>query len=77
MYNKKYALITGAAGLLGPQHAEALAEIDFHLVLIDIEKNKLNTTYKKLRKKFTNTNIYPHICDIRSEKAVKKLQKKT
>ena len=39
MYHKKYALITGAAGLLGPQHAEALAEIDFHLVLIDIEKN--------------------------------------
>ena len=76
MYNKKYALITGAAGLLGPQHAEALAEIDFHLVLIDIEKNKLNTIYKRLRKKFTNTNIYPYICDIRSEKVVKKLQKK-
>ena len=44
MYNKKYALITGAAGLLGPQHAEALAEIDFHLVLIDIEKNKTEHT---------------------------------
>ncbi len=38
MYNKKYALITGASGLLGPEHAAALAEIGFNLILIDIKK---------------------------------------
>ncbi len=38
MYKNKYSLITGAAGLLGPEHASALAEIGFNLVLIDIKK---------------------------------------
>ena len=31
--SKKFALITGAGGLLGPEHASALAEIGFNLIL--------------------------------------------
>ena len=38
MLNKKNALITGAAGLLGPQHAMALNEIGFNVILLDIDK---------------------------------------
>ena len=35
MFKNKFALITGAGGLLGIQHAEALAEIGFNVVLLD------------------------------------------
>ena len=38
MYNNKYSLVTGAAGLLGPEHSSALAEIGYNLILIDIKK---------------------------------------
>ena len=51
MLSKKNALITGAAGLLGPQHALALNELGFNIILIDIDKRKLLLTYNKLKKK--------------------------
>ena len=41
-FKKKYALITGGSGLLGPYHAEALAEDNFNIILVDININKLN-----------------------------------
>ena len=44
-------LITGGAGLLGPQHALALNELGFNIILIDIDKKKLLLTYNKLKKK--------------------------
>ena len=42
------ALITGAAGFMGIQHALALIELNLYLVLIDINLNRL----KKIKKKF-------------------------
>ena len=44
--NKKYVIITGASGLLGPYHAEALAESGFNLILVDLNLKKL-TSYKE------------------------------
>ena len=42
MFKNKFALITGAGGLLGVQHA-ALAEIGFNIVLLILkEKEKVN-----------------------------------
>jgi NAD(P)-dependent dehydrogenase (short-subunit alcohol dehydrogenase family) len=47
MYLKKFdltnkvALITGAAGLLGVEHCEALLEIGAHVILCDINRSKL------------------------------------
>lgn len=41
------ALITGAAGFMGIQYALALIELNLHLVLIDIDLNKLKKTKKK------------------------------
>ena len=74
MLSKKNAVITGAAGLLGPQHALALNEVGFNLILIDIEKNKLELTYKKLKKKIKkNTKIFKYHCDISSEYQIKKI----
>ena len=42
MYKNKYCLITGGAGLLGPEHASSLAEVGFNVILIDIKKELSN-----------------------------------
>ena len=72
--NNKNALITGAAGLLGPQHAKALNEIGFSIVLIDIDYKNLLLNYNKLKKNLKEkTQIFMFKCDISSEKEVKKI----
>ena len=74
MLNKKNALITGGAGLLGPQHAIALNELGFNIILLDINKIKLLIAYNKLKKKLKkNTKIFYYECDISSETQVKKV----
>ena len=74
MLNKKNALITGGAGLLGPQHALALNELGFNIVLIDINKKNLLKTHNKLKRKVKkNTHILSYHCDISSETQVKKI----
>ena len=74
MLSKKNALITGAAGLLGPQHALALNEIGFNIILIDIDKKNLSLTHNKLKKRIKkNTTIISYHCDISSEAQVKKI----
>ena len=71
-YSKKnkLALITGAAGLMGRYHAEALAEVGYNLVLIDLNIIKLCKLKKLLAKKFKKLKIYCYDCDITSEKQV-------
>ena len=46
--SQKYALITGASGLLGKKHAEALLEIGTSVVLTDIDLDLLKKTKKEL-----------------------------
>ena len=62
--NKRSALITGAAGLLGPQHAAALIEKGFQVVLIDLDLKGLKKTRKNLIIKYPNANIIIHSIDI-------------
>ena len=58
MNNKKRnVLITGAAGLLGPQHAAALIEKNFSVVLIDKNLKSL----KKVKKALDFCLHYPYI----------------
>ena len=46
---KKFCLITGAAGMLGYEHARTILEINGNVVLTDIdEKDNLNA--KKIKK---------------------------
>jgi len=65
MNNKKRSvLITGAAGLLGPQHAEALIEKNFNIVLIDKNFESLKKIKKKLINKYQETKIVISSTDI-------------
>jgi NAD(P)-dependent dehydrogenase (short-subunit alcohol dehydrogenase family) len=48
--NGRCALITGAAGLLGIQHADALLEIGATVILTDINISSLNSVKKTLTK---------------------------
>jgi NAD(P)-dependent dehydrogenase (short-subunit alcohol dehydrogenase family) len=53
----KTALITGAAGLLGIEHAAALLESGARVILADISKVALISAHKSLSEKFDLTNI--------------------
>ena len=68
---KKYFLITGAAGLLGQEHAFALLEINANLVLTDINLFKLKKVKKKFLKLFPNQKIEILNIDVSKEKTIK------
>ena len=65
--SNKFALITGAAGLLGKEHAIALLENNADLVLLDINLHKLNDLVADLRKSFPNSKIISSDCNITDE----------
>ena len=44
----KVALITGAGGLLGPKHAEALLEYGAKVILTDVDMDMLTKKHKEL-----------------------------
>ena len=52
------ALITGAAGLLGSEHASALLECGASVVLTDINMDKLLIAKNKLSKYFEPKKIF-------------------
>lgn len=70
MNNKKFdlsnktALITGAAGLLGPQHSAALLEIGAKIIITDISDYKLNIVKEKLNNTFPNRTIESYVMDV-------------
>ena len=74
-YNN-YALITGAGGLLGKYHAEALMEIGIKIILTDINLKSLTNLKKDLNKKFKKNLILIKKLDVTSEKSIKDLIKK-
>jgi len=60
----KTVLITGAAGLLGVEHAAALLESRAKVVLTDIGEAALNAAYEKLAKQFDASKIFIHRMDV-------------
>ena len=72
----RVALITGAAGLLGMQHATALLEINFKVILLDIDGKKLDKTVNFLKKKFSSKNVLSFKVDITKEFEILSLKKK-
>ena len=68
--DKKFALITGAGGLLGYEHAYALLEAGSNIVITDINLNKLDKAYKKLNNIFKNKIIIKKAMNITNEKSI-------
>jgi NAD(P)-dependent dehydrogenase (short-subunit alcohol dehydrogenase family) len=72
----KWALITGAAGLLGKEHAIALAECGSNLVLIDINNKQLEHIKSELQDNYPKIEILIFQIDITSEISIEKLNRK-
>jgi len=71
----KYALITGAAGLLGFQHAFALSEVGSSLILTDIDEEKLIKVKDRLTPYLNkNQKIYINIMDVSNEESIKSIR---
>ena len=67
----KVVVITGGAGLLGIQHAEAIADLGGIPVLIDINKKEGIEHSKRISEKYGNECEFFQ-CDVTDENSVKK-----
>lgn len=68
--DKKVIVITGAAGLLGKQHAEAVASYGGIPILIDLSENNVKKLADNLNDKFKSNSIGFSV-DITSENQIK------
>lgn len=66
----KTALITGAAGLLGMEHAAALLESGAKVVLTDIGEAALNTACNQLSQHFEPAKILTEVMDVSQPEAI-------
>ncbi len=71
--SNKYCLITGAAGLLGSEHAEAILEVNGNIILTDINLKKLKKKVSKIKNKFKNSNIIFYKMDVTKLNDIKKV----
>jgi len=67
--NRKVIIVTGAAGLMGAQHCEAILSHDGIPVLLDINLSRLKKLKLRLDKKFSS-DVGIYVVDITSEIAV-------
>jgi len=67
----KVIVITGAAGLLGKKHAEAVAAYGGTPVLLDISQNKVNDLAEELNRKYKVKSV-GFFVDITDEKQIEK-----
>ena len=64
------ALITGAGGLLGPEHGIALARSGANVILADIMETGLNAAYERIMRQVPQANVTKIVIDITDEKAL-------
>ena len=72
--DNKYVLITGAGGLLGQKHAEAVASVGGIPILTDISSESLHDVSVKINKQF-NCNPICFSMDVTSESSVMNVHK--
>lgn len=66
----KTALITGAAGLLGVQHAAALLESGAAVVMTDVNMTALQSAFEYLSDKFSTKNLIIKFMDVSCSESV-------
>ena len=71
----QFALITGASGLLGYEHAKALLEVNANVIITDIKMKTLEKNLKKLRKSYPLKNIIKQRLDVTKENSVLRCKK--
>jgi NAD(P)-dependent dehydrogenase (short-subunit alcohol dehydrogenase family) len=69
-------IVTGAAGFLGQVHSRSILDLYPGLVIVDINKKKLELTFKDLVKNYPKKKILKFKLDITKENQIKKLEKK-
>ena len=69
-----YSLITGASGLLGRYHSEALLQINHDIVITDKNLSQLKIAIKSLQKKYPKRNVLAFKMDVTSKKDILKVQ---
>jgi len=72
----KTALITGSAGLLGIQHAEALLSAGARCVLVDNDQKKLVNATNSLKLLNTSKYVIPEVVDITKKAEVVELNER-
>ncbi len=74
--SRKTALITGAAGLLGIEHAAALLECGAKVILTDINEQSLLEGKNILNKNFQPDNILTYVMDVSDSEQILETAKK-
>lgn len=69
----KTALVTGAAGLLGVQHASALLESGATVVLTDVRDGPLAAARADLARSFDEERIVTHVMDVTRKESITKV----
>jgi NAD(P)-dependent dehydrogenase (short-subunit alcohol dehydrogenase family) len=67
------ALVTGAGGLLGPQHAIALAEVGAKVLLADIDLNKAEAAAELVRVEVSGAEAMALLLDVTKPAAVREI----
>ena len=73
--SKKFALITGAAGLLGYEHAYALLESNCNIIITDIDFKRLINLKQNLSHQFPKCEIYIYEMDVTNFESINSVQK--
>ena len=70
----KTALITGAAGLLGVEHAAALAELGAAIILTDVNEVALASAAQRLKTEIADAQVETHWMDVTDRQAIAHVQ---
>jgi len=68
----KVALITGAGGLLGPKHAEAILDFGGKVILTDWHLDRVQEKAHILSQKYGNENVFYEFMDVCDKNSIEK-----